>query len=66
MEQQLARGLGLKSTMAEAELHLIKQRMQAGRLNKARRGELAVPLPIGYVRRLSGRRSSIPTSRSRP
>lgn len=46
--------LGLKGTMAEAELHLIKQRMQAGRLNKARRGELAVPLPIGYARRPSG------------
>ncbi|WP_435848512.1 recombinase family protein [Streptomyces javensis] len=43
--------LGLKGTMAEAELHLIKQRMQAGRVNKARRGELAVPLPIGYARR---------------
>ena len=46
--------LGLKGTMAEAELHLIKQRMQSGRLNKARRGELALPLPIGYVRRPSG------------
>jgi hypothetical protein len=28
--------------------------MQTGRVNKARRGELAVPLPIGYVRRPSG------------
>lgn len=46
--------LGLKGTMAEAELHLIKQRMQAGRLNKARRGDLAMPLPVGYVRRPSG------------
>jgi DNA invertase Pin-like site-specific DNA recombinase len=46
--------LGLKGTLAEAELHLIKQRMQAGRLNKARRGELVVPLPIGYLRRPSG------------
>lgn len=46
--------LGLKGTMAEAELHLIRQRMQTGRVNKARRGELAVPLPIGYVRRPSG------------
>ncbi|MFZ0158961.1 MAG: recombinase family protein, partial [Kineosporiaceae bacterium] len=46
--------LGLKGTMAEAELHLIKQRMQSGRLNKARRGELALPLPTGYVRRPSG------------
>ena len=28
--------------------------MQAGRLAKARRGELAIPLPVGYVRRASG------------
>jgi DNA invertase Pin-like site-specific DNA recombinase len=46
--------LGLKGTMSEAELHLLKQRMLAGRLAKARRGELAVPLPIGYVRAPSG------------
>jgi DNA invertase Pin-like site-specific DNA recombinase len=46
--------LGLKGTMSEAELHLIKQRMWSGRLNKARRGELAFPLPSGYVRRPSG------------
>jgi DNA invertase Pin-like site-specific DNA recombinase len=41
--------LGLKGTMSEAELHLIKQRMYQGKLNKARRGELSFPLPIGYV-----------------
>ena len=46
--------LGLKGTMSEAELHILKQRMQQGRLSKARRGELAVPLPTGYVRRASG------------
>ncbi|GAA3521768.1 DNA invertase Pin-like site-specific DNA recombinase [Streptosporangium album] len=46
--------LGLKGTMSEAELHLIKQRMQAGRVNKARRGELAIALPLGYWRRPSG------------
>ena len=46
--------LGLKGTISEAELHLIKQRMWSGRLAKARRGELAVPLPSGYVRRPSG------------
>jgi DNA invertase Pin-like site-specific DNA recombinase len=46
--------LGLKGTMSEAELHLIRQRMWNGRLNKARRGELAFPLPSGYVRRPSG------------
>lgn len=46
--------LGLKGTMSEAELHILKQRMLQGRLNKARRGELAVHLPTGYVRRPSG------------
>ena len=46
--------LGLKGTMSEAELHILKQRMQQGRLNKARRGELAVPVPIGYVRQPDG------------
>ncbi|GIH79826.1 recombinase family protein [Planobispora longispora] len=37
--------LGLKGTMSEAELHLIKQRMWSGRINKARRGALSFPLP---------------------
>ena len=46
--------LGLKGTMSEAELYLIRQRMLSGKLAKAERGELAIPLPIGYVRRLSG------------
>ncbi|MFD8396659.1 recombinase family protein [Streptomyces sp. NPDC059680] len=42
--------LGLKGTISEAELHLIKQRMWNGRIGKARRGELAMPLPVGYLR----------------
>jgi DNA invertase Pin-like site-specific DNA recombinase len=46
--------LGLKGTMSEAELHLLKQRMLAGKQAKARRGELAIALPIGYLRRASG------------
>jgi DNA invertase Pin-like site-specific DNA recombinase/DNA-binding MarR family transcriptional regulator len=46
--------LGLKGTISEAELHLIRQRMAGGRIAKARRGELAVPLPSGLVRRPSG------------
>ena len=37
--------------MSQVELHLIRQRMASGRLAKAGRGELAVPLPAGYVRR---------------
>ncbi|GAA0481559.1 hypothetical protein Aca07nite_88630 [Actinoplanes capillaceus] len=46
--------LGLKGTMSEAELYLIRQRMASGKLAKAERGELAALLPIGYVRRSSG------------
>jgi DNA invertase Pin-like site-specific DNA recombinase len=41
--------LGLKGTMSEAEVHVLKARLLGGLLNKARRGELAVPLPIGLV-----------------
>lgn len=41
--------LGLKGTMSEAELHILKQRMEQGRLSKARRGELKFALPVGYV-----------------
>jgi len=41
--------LGLKGTMSEAELHLLRARLRGGLLNKARRGELATPLPTGFV-----------------
>jgi DNA invertase Pin-like site-specific DNA recombinase len=41
--------LGLKGTMSEAELHILKSRLQGGILNKARRGELEMPLPVGLV-----------------
>jgi DNA invertase Pin-like site-specific DNA recombinase len=41
--------LGLKGTMSEAELHLLKSRLEQGRRNKARRGELFNHVPIGYV-----------------
>src|SRR5450755_790560 len=41
--------LGLKGTMSEAELHVLKARLQGGILNKARRGELQCPLPVGFV-----------------
>jgi DNA invertase Pin-like site-specific DNA recombinase len=46
--------LGLKGTMSEAELHVLKQRLHQGKLGKARRGELTFALPIGYLRRPSG------------
>jgi DNA invertase Pin-like site-specific DNA recombinase len=41
--------LGLKGTMAQAELHFIRMRLQGGKLNKAKKGELRFPLPVGYV-----------------
>src|SRR5947209_2349340 len=46
--------LGLKATISEAELHLIKARMNEGRRIKAQRGDLITGLPRGYVRRLDG------------
>ena len=41
--------LGLKGTMSEAELHVLRARLRGGILNKARRGELEIRLPIGFV-----------------
>lgn len=42
--------LGIKGTMSEAEIHVMRQRMHAGREAKAARGELVMKLPRGYVR----------------
>jgi DNA invertase Pin-like site-specific DNA recombinase len=47
--------LGLKGTMSEAELHLLRARLIGGQLNKARRGELWMKPPIGFVHDSSGR-----------
>lgn len=41
--------LGLKGAMSEAELHVLRARLQGGIRNKARRGELKSPLPVGLV-----------------
>jgi len=41
--------LGLKGTMSEAELHILKARMRGGQLNKAKRGELEMRPPVGLV-----------------
>ena len=41
--------LGLKGTMSEAELHILRARLRGGILNKARRGELRCQLPVGLV-----------------
>ena len=41
--------LGLKGTMSEAELHVLRARLIGGQLNKARRGELWIRPPLGMV-----------------
>ena len=47
--------LGLKGTMSEAELHVIRARLRGGLLNKAKRGELVYRLPVGFVRDTTGK-----------
>ena len=47
--------LGLKGTMCEAELHLIRARLDGGLRNKAERGELRLALPVGLDRDEDGR-----------
>jgi DNA invertase Pin-like site-specific DNA recombinase len=42
--------LGLKGTMSEAELHLIRARLNGGLRHKAQRGELRLALPVGLDR----------------
>jgi len=46
--------LGLKGTLSEAELSWFRQRAQAGLLSKARRGELVLGLPVGYIKAADG------------
>ncbi|MEP6697957.1 MAG: recombinase family protein [Pseudonocardiales bacterium] len=41
--------LGLKGTMSEAELHVLRARLLGGQRNKARRGELKQILPVGLA-----------------
>jgi DNA invertase Pin-like site-specific DNA recombinase len=41
--------LGLKGTMSEAELHVLRARLRGGILNKAQRAALKLPLPIGLA-----------------
>jgi DNA invertase Pin-like site-specific DNA recombinase len=47
--------LGLKGTMSEAELHLIRHRLTAGLKHKAAKGELRQGLPVGFVHDEDGR-----------
>ena len=57
--------LGLKGTMSEAELHVLRQRMLQGARQKAHRGELFSRLPIGYVRDSIGRITLDPDEQAR-
>src|SRR6266852_1252460 len=41
--------LGMKGTFAQAELHIIRARLHGGKINKAVKGELRFPLPVGLV-----------------
>ncbi|GAC1350141.1 MAG: recombinase family protein [Ktedonobacteraceae bacterium] len=41
--------LGLKGTMSEAELHVLRARLRGGILNQAQRAALKLPLPVGLV-----------------
>jgi DNA invertase Pin-like site-specific DNA recombinase len=47
--------LGLKGTMSEAELHVLRARLQGGIRHKARRGELYVRPPMGFVHDSNGK-----------
>ena len=52
--------LGLKGTMSEAELHVLRARLIGGQMNKARRGELWMKPPIGFVVNARGQLSLDP------
>jgi DNA invertase Pin-like site-specific DNA recombinase/uncharacterized small protein (DUF1192 family) len=47
--------LGLKGTMAQAELHFLRARLQGGKYHKAEKGELRFPLPVGLCYDEEGR-----------
>jgi len=57
--------LGLKGTMSEAEVHILRSRLNQGRLNKARRGELFCHWPIGYGRLPTGELAFDPDEQAR-
>jgi DNA invertase Pin-like site-specific DNA recombinase len=57
--------LGLKGTMSEAELHIMRARLDQGRRHKAERGELGFNLARGYLKRPSGEVTLDPDERVR-
>lgn len=52
--------LGLRGIMNEAELHILRGRMHQALLNKAKRGEIYIRAPIGYVKLPTGKLSLDP------
>jgi DNA invertase Pin-like site-specific DNA recombinase len=52
--------LGFKGTMSAVELHVLAQRMQEAKRAAARRGELRLPLPVGYVYDIDGQIATDP------
>lgn len=57
--------LGLRGTISEAELHMMRNRLDRGRLNKAARGELFFRAPTGYVPTPKGRLALDPGEQAR-
>jgi DNA invertase Pin-like site-specific DNA recombinase len=55
--------LGLKETMSEYELHLLRQRSLEARRQKARRGELEFNLPVGFCWSAHGKMEKDPDQR---
>ena len=57
--------LGLKGTLNEYELDLLRQRANEARLEKARRGELITNYPVGFIKDEEGRLQKDPDERVR-
>jgi DNA invertase Pin-like site-specific DNA recombinase len=57
--------LGLKGTLNEYELDLLRQRASEARVEKARRGELVSHCPVGFVKDEDGRLQKEPDERIR-
>lgn len=57
--------LGLKGTMSELELALMRNRLERGRQNKAARGELFQKVPVGYVKLPNGQAALDPDEQVR-
>jgi DNA invertase Pin-like site-specific DNA recombinase len=57
--------LGLKGILSEMELHVMRNRLQRGRDNKAQRGELFHGVPMGYVLLPTGKVDLDPDAQAR-